>query len=105
MALISVIIKEPGKAPKHVRIKNSLKSQQEQVGGYVETFYPEAGGIMVVNEEGAINGMAKNCRIDGVMIYGVIVWAGQDRKYNLADCPVSWKNAKAAYPQMFEIEE
>ena len=34
---ISVLIKEPGKQPRHVNIENSLKNLQKTVGGYIET--------------------------------------------------------------------
>ena len=34
---ISVIIKEPGRRPRHVWIENSLKNLQKTVNGYIET--------------------------------------------------------------------
>lgn len=34
---ISVLIKEPGKAPRHVSISSTLYNLQRTVGGYIET--------------------------------------------------------------------
>ena len=102
MAKLSIIVKEPGKTPKHIKANVDLKRLQKLVGGYIETFYPVAGGVMIVNEEGAINGMPVNCKVDGINLFGSIVWAGVDDDGNWTDCPVSWADAKAAYPQMFD---
>ena len=34
---ISVLIKEPGRVPRHVAISNTLENLQRTVGGYIET--------------------------------------------------------------------
>lgn len=104
MEKIYVIAKEPGKKARHIWISNSLENLQRFVGGWIETFYPKAGGVMIVNEEGAINGMMPNCRIDGVTLYGEIIYAGADAEGNFADCPLTWAQAKKVYPELFREE-
>lgn len=103
MGKIKVLKKAPGSKPVHCTINNCLTNLQAQVGGYIEAFYPEAGGVMIINEEGAVNGMKPNCRVDGVMLYGTILYAGFDDAGNFADCPLSWADVKKAYPEMFGL--
>ena len=101
---IRAIIKEPGKPCRTVTIANRLENFQKKVGGWIECFYPDAGGVMIVNDEGAINGMPKNCRVDGVMLYGTIVWVGE-KDGEFTDCPVYWDTLKKSYPQFLAGDE
>lgn len=61
-AVMKVLVKEPFKEPQVREIENRLKNFQEAVGGWIECVHPfEKKNItLVVNEEGAINGMRAN---------------------------------------------
>ena len=54
---ISVLIKDPGKNPRHVHIENSLKNLQNTVGGYIETVTLSDDAVIICNEEGRLQGL------------------------------------------------
>ena len=60
------------KLPEVVEIPDTLKSQQELVGGYIEYCYmPEHEDVVLIcNEEGKINGMGPNRDIGHDIIFG-----------------------------------
>ena len=58
---ITVVMLEPGRIAKPMKIDTSLESLQRIVGGYFEAYYPfEEPVCIVCNEEGKINGMPLN---------------------------------------------
>lgn len=60
-SMISVLLVEPCKRPKVIKIENTLEKLQELVGGYIEVFYPFEDKVAVIaNEEGKINGLSLN---------------------------------------------
>lgn len=62
---------EPGKLMIEKEIPNTLEGIQSAVQGLFEVVRMEKGIVCVCNEEGAINGMAPNFRIDFyTVIYG-----------------------------------
>lgn len=74
-----VVIKEPGKeAYVEPLFDNTLEAFQTAVGGYSETLTVCSDLCLVVNEEGAINGMPFNTEICGHKIHGTIVACGVD---------------------------
>ena len=54
---------EPGKAPKEKDIGSDLHSLQAEVDGLIECVYMDDGAVIVVNEEGKLNGMEINRRL------------------------------------------
>ena len=62
MAKIGVIIKEPGRVPRHVNISNTLENLQKTVGGYIETVTLCSDIVVICDEEGA----SKGSRIDAI---------------------------------------
>ena len=68
---ITVIRCEPGRSAEVIKIPNTLKSLQEQVGGYIEAAYPSSDPIAIIcNEEGKICGLEANRALyteDGIM--------------------------------------
>lgn len=68
---ITVVRCQPGKTAEIVKIPNTLKSLQEQVGGYIEAAYPSSDPIaLIVNEEGKLHNMRPNRALytdDGTM--------------------------------------
>lgn len=78
---IRIIIKEPGKAPKTLIIKNDLTEFQELVGGYIEVFPFGKNVLCVVNEEGKLRGDCKfNFWYNDDCIMGTALFVGSDDK-------------------------
>ncbi len=66
-----VVAVEPNKPPYETEIKNNLSSLQTMVGGgLIENMYNPDGIIFVVNEEGKLNGMQANRRVENDIIAG-----------------------------------
>jgi len=58
---ITVLRCQPGKTAEVIKIPNTLKSLQSEVGGYIECVYPSSDPIaLIVNEEGKIHGLPLN---------------------------------------------
>lgn len=88
---INVWIKEPGLSPRHAKIKNDLKELQQIVGGYIEvvTMQNDAGTrfILIINEEGKINGLDPNFWMYGDLVVGPAIFAGENHE-EFDDCPI-----------------
>ena len=67
---MTAIIKHPGQP------ENSLKALQNLVGGYIETVSLPHGICMIVNEEGKLQGLQPNFRLDHDLIVGTAVFVG-----------------------------
>ena len=58
---IKVLKIEPNKAPYEKEITNELKCLQEEVGGgLIEVVYIDNNCLLIINEEGKLNGMEPN---------------------------------------------
>lgn len=99
--MIRVIVKKPGRRPYSTHIANSLKSLQGQVEGYIETL-PVGNMLMIVNEEGKLKHLQANFYIKDYkdVIHGNAVFVGTTGE-DLADCPMTFKEFKDAYPQLW----
>lgn len=56
-----------------VEIENRLEALQYAVGGYIETVPLGHGGVMIVDEEGRLKGLARNqiaSLAAGIVVYG-----------------------------------
>ena len=66
-----VVAVEPNQPPYETEIKRDLSSLQTMVGGgFIENMYNQDGTIFVVNDEGKINGMQANRRVENDIIAG-----------------------------------
>ena len=65
-AHISVVLCEPGKLARVVRVNTELKYLQDKVGGYIETYYPFVNDniCFICNGEGKLNGMELNRSVE-----------------------------------------
>lgn len=90
--IIKCLVKQPGKQLQLGAIPNTLHAFQEAVGGYIEAIPLRPDLVMIVNEEGKLNGMQYNFRIDmgsyWDMIFGPCLIVGVDGE-NFTDCPLS----------------
>ena len=99
---ISVIIKEPGRRPRHVWIENSLKNLQKTVGGYIEAVTLGKDLVVICNEEGRLRMMPYNCHICGVGFVGPIILCGVKGE-EFYDIPITFEEAKRMFPQLWEV--
>ena len=68
--MIKVLKVEVGEPPEIKEIPNELSGLQHEVGGLIECVYLDDGSIVVVNEEGKLNGMEPNRRLGTDIICG-----------------------------------
>ena len=58
---MTVLRIKPGEKPKCIEIESDLDALQRAVGGYIEAVYPyEDPVVLIVNEEGKLNGLPLN---------------------------------------------
>lgn len=70
MAKIRAIIKRPDEEYGHVtHISASLENLQRTVGGYIETVGLTESDVIIVNEEGKLQGLERNLRMFGDTVY------------------------------------
>ena len=98
---ISVLIKEPGKNPRHVNIENSLENLQKTVGGYIEAVTLAEDCAAICNEEGRLMGLPYCCTICGVSFVGPVVLVGVGGE-EFCDLPGEWKAWKHRFSCLWE---
>ena len=63
---ISVLLVEPNKYPKMIKIDDTLEAMQEVVGGDIEEYMPFEDEVAIIcNEEGKVNGLTPNRAVYG----------------------------------------
>lgn len=72
------IYKKPGEGPKIVDVENTLEALQRHVEGYIETVTIAQDAVIIVNDEGRINGMPFNFWFCGMDLYGPALIVGRD---------------------------
>lgn len=98
---ISVLIKDPGKKPRHVHIENSLKNLQQTVEGRIETVTLASDTVIICNEEGRLLGLPYNCCFCGLDFVGTIVLAGVEGE-DFGDLPGDFKTWKRLFAELWE---
>ena len=102
MGKIGVIIKEPGRVPRHVNVSDTLENLQKTVGGYIETVTLFSDLVAICDEEGRIKGKPHCCNIGGVDFCGTVILAGVDGD-EFADVPFAFVDFKRLFPQLWEV--
>lgn len=94
MKKTKVIIKRPDEKYGHVtNISTRLENLQKTVGGYIETVPAVNGAVIILNEEGKIQGLDANMWYYHDLICGTIIVIGTDGD-EFADVPLTlaqWK--------------
>lgn len=75
---MKVLFVEPNKEPVEHEVANTLAAMQALVHGPIEGIYLEPGCILVCNEEGWLEEMPYNRRVQGMQIYGPFFLCGVD---------------------------
>ena len=77
---ILVVIKRPGEeAYVEPTFPNTLEAFQREVGGYIETCRMAEDLVLVVNEEGLLDGLPYNCKVCGQPFVGTVVAVSTDQ--------------------------
>lgn len=69
---------EPGKAPYVKEMADGLEAIQQEVQGLFQPVYMEDGVLLCCNDEGKLNGMAPNRRLEDDIICGPFFLVGDD---------------------------
>lgn len=77
MEKIRVLIVEPNKEPKQVKIEHNLRKLQEIVGGRIDIIELDYNTDIIINDDGKINGLTLNRVIPNDIIAGTFIVAGQ----------------------------
>ena len=75
---LRVVMVEPGKPAYETEIENTLKAEQEAVGGNIEVEPLDKEKLLICNEDGKLNGMRGNRRIGNDVIAGSFFIVGED---------------------------
>lgn len=106
--VIEVLMVEPGREPRIVRLDNSLESLQAAVSigaeyrGLIEIISLSDEVCILCNEEGKLIGLEPNRRLWSDVLCGVFYVTGQDNEGNL--CSLSAKDMEH-YKELFAIPE
>ena len=74
MGNIKCIIKRPDEKIGHMTyISNTLENLQKTVGGYIEVIRIGGGCLLIVNEEGKLDGLERNFQIGHEPVLDIIV--------------------------------
>lgn len=71
-----VIRKRPGEAWEPIEVENELKSLQQAVGGYLESFTFAEDACVLCDEEGRLKGKPYNTTVCGVPFVGTVLIVG-----------------------------
>lgn len=77
--MITVVVKRVGEPAVVQQTRNTLKAFQELVGGYIETFRIAEDLVLVVNEEGLMEGLPWNCKVCAQPFVGTVVAVATDQ--------------------------
>ena len=105
---LHVLRVEPGKAPEEKDIGSDLNSLQAEVDGLIECVYMDDGAIIVVNEEGKLNGMKMNRRLGDNILCGpffIVRDNGEGDFTSLTDAQMDYYKNCFAQPERFAEHE
>jgi len=105
---LHVLCVEPGKTPEEKEIGADLKSLQAEVGGLIECVYMDDGAIIVVNEEGKLNGMEMNRRLGEDILCGpffIVRDNGEGNFASLTNLQIEYYKNRFAQPEQFAEHE
>lgn len=101
MNKISVIIKEPGRDPRHVNISHTLANLQKIVGGYIEAVTIASDLVVICDEEGRLKGYDHCCWVCGVEFVGPVIFVGFSGE-DLTSIPLTFGEFRKAFPELWE---
>lgn len=105
--LIRVLVIEPHRVPYESEIENTLDGQQRAVEGLIQYIKNGDGTVIVVNDDGKVNGMEGNRRIRGDVLAGPVFIAGDtgETLCSLSDEQLEKYAKRFAEPEEISREE
>lgn len=100
MSKIRILVVEPNKEPRQVKVEHTVKNLQNIVGGLIEFVELEHNVDLVCNEEGKIYNLEFNRIIGNDIIAGTFFIAGQHKGETIS---LSRKQIKK-YKKIFRLE-
>ncbi|HPE95753.1 MAG TPA: DUF3846 domain-containing protein, partial [Bacillota bacterium] len=98
-----LVVEPPHKAPYEATVPDELRALQQAVFGNIECVYPfDDNAFIFANDEAKINGMEGNRKINGDIIAGPFLIAGDDGCGGTTDLT---DEQIAKYTEMFEADE
>lgn len=105
---LHVLRVKPGKVPEEKDIGSDLNSLQAEVDGLIECVYMDDGAIIVVNEEGKLNGMEMNRRLGDDILCGpffIVRDNGKGDFASLTSTQIEYYKNRFAQPEQFAEHE
>ena len=105
---LHVLRVKPGKVPEEKDIGSDLNSLQAEVDGLIECVYMDDGAIIVVNEEGKLNGMEMNRRLGDDILCGpffIVRDNGEGDFASLTNLQLEYYKNRFAQPEQFAEHE
>ena len=101
---ISVIVKDPGKVPRHVYISDTHENLKQTVGGEVDEILIASDLVILCNRDQT---GAPCCNVFGRDFAGTIVFCGighqtEDDADELTDIPMSFKQFKQLFASLWK---
>lgn len=84
---ITVMVKDPGHPWRATWIRNELTQLQALVGGYIETVPVDGEMLLLVNEEGKLQGLPANFAYGQDVLCGTVVAVGIQGD-SFVSCPI-----------------
>lgn len=105
MALINVIVKEPGKPAQFRKIPDRLEGFWDTIGGYFEAYRVLDDVYLLVDELGKTKGLPFNCNLCGVDWCGpmILVKSSADDFVNIQ--PGEEASFRRVFARLFKGEE
>ena len=98
---ISVIIKEPGRIPRHVNISDTLENLQKTVGGGIETVTICTDFVIICDKDSRNKGKEHCCTICGRDFCGTVIMCAADED-EFCDLPYSFSCMKKLVPALWQ---
>ncbi len=76
--MITIVIKEPGKAPYSKEIEDDLEVYHQILGGYFEAVEFDKNQILLCDEEGKLKDLEPNLLVPGDVIVGTVIVVGTE---------------------------
>lgn len=103
-----IVFVEPGKPAYAAEIEGTLRAEQRAVGGKTERVYNQDGTFILCNEEGKLEGLPANRRIDGggVLVGNFfVIGEGEENFRSLTEEEIQKYLARFAEPEEIADEE
>ena len=97
MSKIRILVVEPSKEPKQIKVEHTLENLQKIVGGFIEYVELDYNTDIICNEEGKLLGLELNRKLGNDIIAGTFLIVGQ---HNGETISLSRKQIKK-YKEMF----